>query len=222
MSAPDARGANTTTKTCLFVVVLSVAFCALSSFAAFFFGKNLWGELGSTFSCMAAFELNQKALLAYAEEHEGKLPPAATWQTDTKAYYERLRTKLVKEGMPAEFQPQASGQPFRCDWNGKETGIAYNTAIAGKKVDSIADPDKTALVFEVPSVKLDQAMSYTEIKNTAPKLFMNRRDWIVYYIEGERDPFQSSESRTSSYSVTVDDALEKPKSPETAKAPTAK
>ncbi|MCW5937422.1 MAG: hypothetical protein KIT11_08965 [Fimbriimonadaceae bacterium] len=204
--APRGSGAN---KTCLVLAIVVVGFCAVASVVGFFFFRGMWTEIGSTAGCMSSFELHQKALLAYAEEHKGRLPAAATWQTDTEKYYARLRQKFEKEEMPSDWLPPAAGEVAECKWKGQTTGVAFNIALSKAVVAEIKDPTKTPLVFEVPTAKLNQSLKYEELNaHEAPKLFMNKRDWIVYYIEGNKDPFESSSSSKRSFRVTIDDALE--------------
>lgn len=46
-------------------------------------------------SCSINGDLARDAVLAYALDHEGKLPDAKSWQDDIKPYYERLYQKMM-------------------------------------------------------------------------------------------------------------------------------
>lgn len=196
-------------KACLVAVIMVMGLCIVFAIVAANFMKGMWGQVTSTASCFGMFEVASKATHAYAKEHGGKFPNAATWQDDIKPYYTRLYNKFKSEEMPANMLPPAPGQMLQCVWDGRKTGIAFNIELSEKLVDKIQKPGETPMLFEVDTVGTNLAMKYDpKPKSKAPKLMYNDRDWLVYYVEGERDPFTSGNTGSKSFKVTVDDALE--------------
>jgi hypothetical protein len=118
----------------------------------------------------------------YADAHGGKLPPAASWQSDIKAIYAKASAKNKKEGNPFGVMP-AEGQ-WGCEANGAKTGFAYNSSVAGKKLADL--PSDTILVFEVPQTGMNLAMPYkAQDPNQSPKIMNERRGWFVAPVSGE-------------------------------------
>lgn len=170
------------------------------------------GQVSSTASCMAMFNITHDAAIAYSLEHGGKLPPAESWQSDIKPYYDRLHTKMSKEFEEAAalkgFLPPKSDSELSCQWEGKSTGLTYNSDVAGKIVSSISNPTTTVMFFESESRGMNQFAPYkSPPKSRAPKMMYNERDWIIWYIEGNKDPFDSASTSTKTVKISPEDAL---------------
>lgn len=196
---PAAKATNSANRTCLIIVLMLVVLCGVFCVIGAVFMKGFWGQLSSTGGCVATFEMTHDATMAYVAEHNGKFPNAATWQEDTKPYYERLYNKMASEikdtDMLKGFMPPAPGEIQQCNNDGRITGVAFNTEVAGKKVSDFKDPTKTVTFFETDQAGKNLAMPYKEMpKSKAPKLMNEERDWIVYFIEGNKDPFDSTSS----------------------------
>lgn len=213
---PAARATNSANKACLIIVLLLLAFCAIGAVIFGFFMKGVWGQVSSTAGCMATFEITHDAAIAYSKEHNGQLPSADKWQQEIKPYYERLYNKMESEFKDASmlkgFLPARSDDVLQCKWEGRVTGIAYNSAVAGKKVSDFKEPTKTVMFFETDESAKNLTRPFKEMPKTkAPKIMYNDRDWIVYFIDGNNDPFESSSGSTkTSFELSPDDALTPP------------
>jgi len=190
------------------IVVLCGVFCVIGAV----FMKGFWGQLSSTAGCMATFEMTQNAAIAYSVEHDGKLPNVATWQDDIKPYYERLYKKMSTEVKDAEmlkgFLPPAPGMPLECKGDGRSTGVAFNSNVGGKKISDFKDPTKTVTFFETDQVLKNLSMPYQAMpKSKKPKLMNEDREWIIYYIEGNTDPFETSNSTSNTFEMSPEDAM---------------
>jgi hypothetical protein len=221
-SAPQARATNSANKTCLIIALmivgLIVVFCGFFAFMM----NGVKTQFMSTASCTVMFEMSQKAALAYAKEHNGLLPDASKWEQEIAPYYERLYNKMADEvkgvWILQDSLPPAPGSDLQCKWNGRVTAIAMNQALSGAKLAAIKEPTKTVLFFETDRTGKNLAMKYVPMpKSTAPKLLNEERDWIVYYIDGNKNPLDSSSSSSKSIEITTDDALTPKDEPPTAK-----
>jgi hypothetical protein len=174
--------------------------------------KNFLGQAGQAMGCMSTFNMAGAAAEAYAVEHGGKLPEAATWQDDIQPYYQRLFDKYKAEFEGADkfidgLLPSAAGDVFQCKNSDRTTGVAYNSDIAGKVLKDIKDPDRTVMFFETDTMGRNQAMAYKAMPNSkAPKWMNSSRDWIVWNVSGNSNPFETS-SGGSRIEIRPDDAL---------------
>lgn len=209
---PAARATNSANRACLVIALLLLAFCAIGAVIAFVFMKGVWGQVSSTAGCVGTFELSHTAAIAYSKEHGGRLPSADKWQAEIKPYYDRLYTKMSKEFEDVSafkgFLPSRSDEVLQCKWEGRVTGIAYNAAVAGKLLKDFKEPTKTVMFFETDESAKSLTRLYKEMpKAQAPKIMYNDREWIVYYLEGNKDPFKTSGSTTTTFELTPEDAL---------------
>lgn len=203
--APATSGAN---KACLIAVCCVLAMCAVMIFVFIAFTKSVFGEVTQTFSCMGMFEMTDNSLRAYAMDHKGKLPNAETWQDDIAPYYQRLYAKVRSEKLPSSMLPPSPGEPLQCVWGKRTTGVAFNVELSGKEIAKLQNPEKTPVIFEVDRTGTNLALPYSEKPKTkAPKVMYNDRDWIVYFVKGNKNPFESSSSSSSSFELKPEDAL---------------
>jgi len=79
------------------------------------------------------------AFIMWAVDHNGALPAAEKWSGDLKFYL----------GSPGILKCPAAPE--------LECGYAYNTQVAGKKLDDIENPAATILMFESTTGKLNAA-----------------------------------------------------------------
>ena len=210
-SAPATSSAN---KACLIAVVMVLLLCVIACAVGAFFMKNIVNQGTATLRCAVMFKVAHDAALAYAKEHGGRFPKAETWQDDIRPYYERLVGKIDKELDSEQLRkmmgPPGPGEPLECESDGVKTGIAYNSEIADKPVDSFKEPTKTVMFFETQTLGTNVHMKYFEQPRAKrPKFMDEQRDWIVFFIEGSKDPLETSLSSSSSstFEFTPDDAL---------------
>ena len=157
-------------------------------------GVGFWGfsvvknELGPMVQCAVGFNMAGKAIKAYAADHGGVLPKAASWQDDVRPYYVK---EMAKEKDNPFGEMPADGM-WGCSFKGTSTGLAYNSDIAGKKLADIKDPNTTALVFEIEKPSLNAHESYKpRDKASGPKIFGDARGWIVVNVSGNDLQFKA-------------------------------
>ena len=186
--------------------------CGVLIVIATFFFKNVFGQVTNTISCAGLFEITDASILSYAMEHNGKLPSSDTWQDDMAPYYKKHYDKVaVEDELPKFMRPPAPGEALQCTWEGRTTGIAFNVELSGKEISKIKNPEKTVLLFETETTGKNQSMTFKEKpKSKAPKVMYNEKDWIVYYVEGNKNPFDSSDpSKAKTFKINPEDALDK-------------
>ncbi|RYG23297.1 hypothetical protein EON82_14425 [bacterium] len=140
--------------------------------------QNSLGMVG----CSIAMDEQRSALIAYAEKHNGTLPPAKVWQDSIKPFIQRNK----------EFDDPS--QPIRvpnvtddfCDGSAN-TSIAFNAALAGKKLDSVKDQMGTVALFEISGRGRNQSAPWKEQSfANSPKILSNApRGWIRQGLRGE-------------------------------------
>lgn len=169
------------------IVVLCVVIPCGGLIALGFFGFNWFGRtLGPMASCMLLYEGVRHSVEAYSDEHDGKLPNAATWQDDVRPYYAKWREKSAKEAGP--FAPPTSDAEWGCTIEGKKTGIAFNSELSGKKWDDIEKKRTTILLYEVETVLKNANGPYKErSEKSSPTLMGEHRGWIEIPVEGSMD-----------------------------------
>jgi len=81
-------------------------------------------------TCVADVNGLTLGALAYARDHNDRLPPADTWSDDILPYVKDRRVFVC---------PNARGA---------SSAYAYNRAVAGLALNEIADPQRTVLIYE--------------------------------------------------------------------------
>ncbi len=134
--------------------------------------------------CAYSFGDVREALRQYANEHNGALPPAATWQDDVRPYYEKMIANVSRERGPIGVM--SSTGPWGCDnGDGGRTGMALNDDIAGKKFSDLSTSSET-LIFEVESAVANAHDKYkSPPMSNAPKIFGQSRGWYFIRAYGE-------------------------------------
>lgn len=180
---PAPRRSNSSLKIVLLILFLVCVPCIGLVAVGGYFGFNLFGKGMKMASCAIAFEDVRDAIMTYANEHDGTLPNAKTWQTDITPYYAKV-TATHKDMGPIKLMPAAG--PWGCD-NGDNqlTGIAYNSALSGKKLKNIENPYGTVLLFEVEKPELNATAVYVpRPKSTGPLFFGQHRAWMTIPVQG--------------------------------------
>jgi len=144
-------------------------------------------------SCVENHTLLRDAAKEWAKNHGGKLPAGENWQATIIEDYKKLYMKEFsgsnKEvfGLKFDIKEGTADKPFECaNPNNVITGIAYNKAIAGMKLDDIKDQDKTMMFFEIEKPELNAVKDYVELpKSTSPTIMGEHRDWMRMPIVGD-------------------------------------
>lgn len=198
---PDSKKSGS--KLWLWVLIAVLAFCGLGAIGVYFLVKSVAGQGIALISCAANADLARNAILAYAKDHDGVLPPAESWQDDIRPNYEKLYEKLASEmkikDMPdwLKFDISKPGQVISCSVGPETTtGFAYNSLLAQKKLDEITDHDKTILVWETmnPEYNANGDPATRGKPGEKFKIFGQEREYIDMMIEGESDFLQSGNS----------------------------
>lgn len=181
---PQFPGAPKKSKTGVILggIALAIVLCCCGCGGAFFyFGRGLVGNAFGMIGCSMAVDQQRDALLAYAEKHGGKLPPASGWQDSIKPYV--VERRQSKEEMP--FSVPSVSEDY-CDKTA-ETSITYNSAIAGKKLADIKEPMGTVALFETPGRGRNKAAPFAEAPFAqSPKIVAGQgRGWIRQPLKGE-------------------------------------
>ncbi len=160
--------------------------------------------------CMFNFRDAQTAVLKYAHDHGDKLPNAATWQDDVREEFRKSMTPKEQTGPFTEMSPD--GQ-WGCTEGGNATGMAFNSALSGKKLSDIKDPYNTVLLFETDQPSKNQHAEYVEKSFlTSPKIVGTHRGWMAVPVDGatfitdqngRRSPIQQAQMR-SGVNVSTD------------------
>lgn len=175
---------NRTPMILAIVFVALACLCLIPGYFLFKLGAVAVKEGLPMAQCGIAFEDVRKALKDYAAEHDGKLPNADTWQDDVRPYYKKAVERHGDDLGP--IKPIAPDAPWGCTTADGLTGIAFNSALSGKKLADIKDPKATVLVFEIDKASSNAHQEYVERpQSSGPKIMGEHRDWMVLFIEGE-------------------------------------
>jgi hypothetical protein len=175
------RKKNTTTVV-LVILGLCAACCIIGVIVFAGAGFFAFKKMRNTIGCALGFTEAGLAMKDYAKAHDNKLPPADTWQDAIRPYYaKRIEADLKKDGSNVfgSFDPE--GQWVCKDESGSgQTGIAFNTDLAGKSLDDIQNKSTTIVLFEVPKTGSNLNMPYTELSDsTSPRTFNTPRGWFT-------------------------------------------
>jgi hypothetical protein len=150
-----------------------------------FGGIGIWGwsKAKGLVGCSISFTTLQRSIKDYANDHDGKLPKASTWESDIKSYYTQEVTRHPDEKM---FGSGSQGQSIGCtNADGPTTGIAFNSALSGKKLADVSDPTGTVMLFEVPTAGSNLNSEYKpQPYTTSPKIVNSPRGWYICHVQG--------------------------------------
>jgi hypothetical protein len=135
-------------------------------------------------SCTITISSISTALREYADEHDGKLPKAETWQTDIAPYYEKfINRPNQKQNI---FPPARPNEPWGCKGEDEgSTGLAFNSDLSGKKIDDIKDQSKAIVVFELPKSGMNLHEPYKPQKfDDSPMMLGKHRGWYTVKANG--------------------------------------
>jgi hypothetical protein len=143
-----------------------------------------WNKTKGLIQCTYAFSDVRDALRMYASEHEGKLPPADTWQEEITPYYEKVVASNRKEEHKM-FGIMPSGGDWGCDnGSGGRTGISLNEDLAGMPLTKLENSEEVVL-FEVKSAARNAHGKYEPQPIAgSPSLFGEARGWFLIRLSG--------------------------------------
>lgn len=172
------------TNTVLIVVLIILGASLLCCLGLGFFAW--WGirKVGGFAGCVANYSLTLDAFQKYSQAHDGVLPPAKEWQEAIKPFYEVKSAKKINSFIPMGTPDGNLGCPGGSD--GPATGMAYNKAVAGKKIAEITkNGNNPVILFESANSERDQAEVFKQPAGKAPQKVMgNPRDWIWIMWDG--------------------------------------
>lgn len=216
---PVQKSGPSATKVLLIVLGVIALLCLVLGASCMFMGSQLMKQVSPMMNCMMTAEMAHTSLKAYATEHDGKLPNGATWEDDIAPYYKRLYESKEKEMKQASevpvfggmFKLQPPGETFKCNDN-PPTGFAFNSDLSGADLAAVANPTSTPIFFEVNGVSRNNHMpAASKPSGKGPEIMGERREWVIYYADGNKEAFSSSSSSSESFDFNVEDALEKKK-----------
>ena len=167
-------------------------------------GLAFWGFNGAKdlVGCTLNIAAIKKSITQYTDEHDGKLPAAATWQTDLAPYVQKQLSKM-KEGNP--FKTMDANGDWGCsDKDVLTSGFAFNSELSGKKLSEIKDR-QTVMVFEIDKVGRNQSMPYKpQDPSHSPTIFGKQRGWYFLNVSGETVLHTANGDKATNTSVNVD------------------
>lgn len=197
-----ARKKDNTGLIIMVVIAVIVGACLLIGGAVAFFGWTAFKNVTPTVGCLMNYEVVHKALKEYATEHEGKLPPASSWQDELRPYVKKAMNKIKSEseGMGDMFKLMDADKPWGCDLgNGQKSGMAFNSDYSARAVDSIESKSTTVLIFETPdapAANLNKPYQRLD-PQTSPSIMGQARGWgIITWEDADMDTPSGSNFRT--------------------------
>ena len=141
------------------------------------------GKIKGMVGCSIAFTNLQRSVQQYADDHGGKLPKAATWQTDIHPYFVKEVARHAKE---QQMFSNGGADAVGCtNGDSPPTGIAFNTELSGKKISDIKDPLTAVMLFEVPQTGSNLSQPYkVQSFQSSPKMLNTQRGWYVCGVDG--------------------------------------
>jgi len=164
------------------IVIGVLAVCCIGvGFMVFFFSKA-FGKVMPIFGCGFKFQDIRSAVLHYANEHNGMLPNAKTWQDDIQPDLGAVHGMLEKERGP--FGAIKPGDDFACNINEVKTGIAFNSDLSGKSLEEAKKQTNAILIYEIRDVMKNASGPYIPQTGSAPKVMDAPRGWFAAPVEG--------------------------------------
>ena len=194
-SGPPARKKNNTALILLIVFVGFGLVCVLPGFFILRALSSGFQQVLPMAECGMAFEDVRTAVMDYAKDHDGALPNAETWQDDVRPYYKKVVASEKDERGP--FTPMDADMIWGCRVGGDQrSGMAFNSALSGVKLDDIKAPRDTPLIFEIEEATPNAHEEFRKLDpEKAPKVFGERRGWMVAYVKGDMDMQMGGSSR---------------------------
>ncbi|HVT12960.1 MAG TPA: hypothetical protein VHE55_11900 [Fimbriimonadaceae bacterium] len=168
------------------LVVAGVLVCCVGPIVALVAGGLfIFKSATPLITCSLAYQDARDAVKDYAQEHNGKLPPAEHWQDEIRPYYEKIVANRPKNENP--FGTMASGGAWGCDNGaGGRTGMAFNDDLSNQPLNK-AVTDDSVVLFEVEKATENAHEKYSKPSGSAnePKIFGQPRGWFLVRMSGE-------------------------------------
>jgi hypothetical protein len=189
---PPAKKNN---NTVLIVVLVILGVLGLCCVGGFFLVLNFFNKFKGMIACTLNYENTLQAINRYVSDKK-HYPPAAGWQDEIAPYWQAT----AKDRQAAKmFSASEPSQDLGCrgDDSGPATGMAYNTAIAGKTPEKVPSRS-TVVLFEVPTTGRNQALAYKVRTDNSPQRILGRpRPWLSITADG----MLSNSTRTSTWDI---------------------
>jgi len=205
------RKKSNTTNVVLIVLGVCAACCILGvigTAAAGYFGFK---KIKDTVACTLGFQQAADAMQDYVDDHNGKLPPAATWQDAIRPYFAKQQQKSENNDgskMFGSFDPNGAWECKDDSAPPRITGIAFNSDLSGKELATIKNKSTTIILFEVPKSGTNLNMAYTELtESSSPRIMNSPRGWLKVDANLEIDG--GSHKRTIRVSSSSSDSRDK-------------
>lgn len=164
-------------------------------FIGYFGYKGFKGSMGMI-SCYANTAAMANALKEYSAAHDGKLPPAASWQTDLSKYFKAGGKKA--DEMP--FKIWAPAGEWSCGSDSTKTGFMFNEAFGGKVAADVAKANpEVPVIFETKTVAFNQTGAFKKMPfEESPRILdsfeevKERRGWIMVMADSALKSFGKS------------------------------
>jgi hypothetical protein len=180
----------------LWVVVGVIIFCVLliggGAIAVASCGGPVMQQSFNMVACVETMNISRESVIAYADDNEGQLPNAETWQDDIEPYYSRayeiansqMDTSDAPDFIP-DFSVPAPGEPLTCTTPDGQTGIAFNAELSGANLNDLEAARDTVMLFEVPEPAYNLARPYEEVTDPKPEMMFGQpRDWFWIPVSG--------------------------------------
>ena len=191
--AEPVKGKNTL----LWVILGLAGFCILLCVLGGFFGvraiQGVAGQAMNMVACGADMQAARASLKRYAAEHDGKLPPADSWQDAAKGYFKAERDKLEESdiedasriGVDVKFSDVDGVWGCRVA-GGKVQAFVFNEELGGKKISEIKDAADVVLLWEDTQTGRNLKGKYVQKKPTADMAIAGeKREFLKITLDGE-------------------------------------
>jgi len=187
--APKSNTGKIVLIVCLVIGIPCLALLGVCTY----FGFKVVREAFPVAGCGISMEFMREAAQDYAHEHDGKLPPAATWQADLKPYLKKAISANKEDLGPIKIVNPDSSIWVCADHDTTKTGISYNSEVAGKVASELADPMSVVLFFETEKAGSNLTAKYQPLpKESSPKIMGKHRGWMTVPVEGDVRGFDKS------------------------------
>jgi hypothetical protein len=185
---PGAPRRKSNTTLIILISVLAVfAFCVALIVVFSSFVLSGVRAMAPTMGCVVSFQAARDAVLRYAQDNNGLLPSAETWQDDVAKYLPGALKDM--EEFPFDIDTIKPEGVWGCKVSDTQTtGIAFNDELAGKRLEDVQNPYGTVMLFEIESARRNAHESFRpRPMSTSPRLFGERRGWMTIPVQGEGD-----------------------------------
>jgi len=187
----------------VWIVGLVLLLCIMMGIGGFLMCRNVANVGFSTARCAIMFDAVGDAMLAYADQNGGKLPPADGWQEAIAAGYTEKRNQIANDedlkdagpfkGMIEQFIPPPIEGELVCQTGSTATVVTYNAEVAGKKLSDITNRGNTVLLWERNGTGRNQTAAYVkQSADSGPQIMGDHREWFVVFADGNGNASDSS------------------------------